>query len=115
MQETASPQPTNLIDVSTLEAGKVWWKGSAISGYSNYCVTPMIPVIPGETYWLYRYGASQNYCSYLDENGTYVTQERWTSASVNPSGETKQIPSGVYYIGISIEIARKDESIFMHV
>lgn len=91
-------QGKNLIDINALTGTtSVWWKGKVVTGYSNHCVTPKIPVKPGATYRLNRNSNAQNAVCYFDKNGDYVDQETWDN--YHPS---RTIPDNVYFVGITI-------------
>ena len=108
--QQAKAEQQNLINVDELVEGKLWWAGKQAGGYRNHCATPMIPVTPGAFYYMDRNSNSQNNCSYFDSNQQYLRQVAWESAPI-----TKEIPSDVYYIGITIGIAYKDTAVFKKV
>lgn len=104
--DTFVTQPfINLLDPTTFVDGKVWWKGSATSGYNNNCITPKVEITPGKKYILQRDPGGQGYVSWFDENEAYISQEQWGT------GTTKTIADGVHYVGISIAISGKDTAL----
>ena len=107
----------NLIDKTALTGtDSVWWNGRVVTGYPNHCVTPLIPVKPGASYYLYRIstndsgGSGQNYVAYFGQDGTtYIKQQNWSGTS--GTGGIYTIPEDVYYIGITIGTSHKDTAI----
>ena len=107
----------NLINKDELQGTQhVWWKGKVTTGYPDHCVTPLIPVKPGATYYLYRRSVNsqgqsgQAYVNYFGKDGTtYITQENWGDLG---SYATHQIPDNVYYVGITVGTLYKDSAYF---
>ena len=96
----------NLLDPNEFIDGSVWWKGNPVTGYSDYCATPKIPVTPGKTYILKRDPGVQNYANWFDENEEYISQEAWVNNT------TKTIADGVYYVGVSMLKTDMNNAIF---
>lgn len=104
----------NLIDKTELTGtDKVWWKGSIVLGYPDHCVTPLIAVKPGATYYLYRISTNssgqsgQGYVCYFGKGGRseYLGQENWQDRGV---GNPHTVPDNAYYIGITVGTGHKD-------
>lgn len=95
----------NLLDPSACTDGCIWWKGELKTGYATNSATEKIPVKPGQTYRLARNSGSQNYISWFDSNGDYISQEAWAQST-----PTKTIPDGAYFIGISLALSEKNNA-----
>ena len=115
MQGTSSPpQPTNLIDPTKMTDRSVWWAGTVYSGYAFNSATEKIPVTPGATYYLNRRSdkgdgtGQQQMVSYFGSNQAYISQTQWIDGGV-----TKTIPDNVYYIGITVTTAYKNDAILI--
>lgn len=94
----------NIIDKTQFVDGKVWWQGSMLHGYNANCASPKIPVVPGATYFRQGETENQNYVSWFDKNGDYISQEAWGF------GYAKTIPANVYFVGMTFSKADKDNA-----
>lgn len=84
----------NLFDKNAVQTGKLWWKGNKQNDV-DYNASAKIPVIPGETYTIYKSVFGQNQVEFFDIDGVYTGQDL-------SFGTTKEIPSGVYFIAFNI-------------
>lgn len=94
----------NLIDATQLQDGYVWWNGSKISGYAPNCVSPLIPVKAGSTYYRQGRTASQNAISFFDKDKAFLSQ----SIIQPPASFT--VPNGACYAGFTFGKDYKDEA-----
>ena len=94
----------NLIDASQLQDGYVWWNGSKVGGYNANCVTPLIPVKEGATYYRQGKASSQNAISFFDKDKAFLAQ----IIAQPPISFT--IPNGACYAGFTFGKDYKDEA-----
>ena len=99
----------NLFDKNAVETGKLWWKGSKQAD-EDQNASALIPVIPGETYTLYRSTTVQNQVEYFDQSGVYLTQDlaHWVQTT-----STYAIPDGVYYVAFNVKGVSLDSAMFV--
>ena len=99
----------NLFDKNAVQTGKTWWKGNK-QDWNNANASAKIPVIPGETYTLYRSSTSQNQVLFFNADGVYLSQDlvNWGSTTA-----TNTIPAGVYYVAFNVEDVSLDTAMFV--
>ena len=96
----------NLLDPSTFVDDRVWYNGTTVYGYTDYCATPKIEVTPEVKYILKRDGGVQGTACWFDENEDYVSQEVWDN------GVIKTIGNGIHYVAFNIKKTEKNTALF---
>ena len=102
--------PKNLFDKTKVTAGRTWWEGNLAETPGNNA-SEKIPVIPGETYTLYRSHNKQGVMVFWDENGDYFTQdtEHWSLKTP----QTNTIPEGAYFAGFTVDDEGLNTAVFV--